>query len=58
VANVEVGNVLFVAEKLAIDTGFQQRSLIEVYSTILESGVFNLLHMHVDDINEVVKLER
>jgi len=47
--------VLFVAEKLDTDIGLQQRSHIEVYSTILEPGIFNLLHMHVDDVNELVR---
>lgn len=57
VANVEIGSVLFVGEKLDADTGFQQRSLIEVYSTVLEPGVFNLLHMHVDDVNESITVD-
>ena len=54
VANVKIGKVLFAGECIDADSGFQQRSLVELYSTVNEIGVFNLLHIHVEDTSNSV----
>ena len=52
--NTQFGNVLFTAEEIDPDSGFQQRSLVELYSNITEPGVYNLLHIHVEDTSDSV----
>ena len=54
--NRALGPVQFIAEKIDADSGFQQRSIVELYSTILEDGVYNLLHAHVEDMNAEVTI--
>jgi len=35
----------------------QHGSIIEIYSTIVEDGVYNLLHMHVEDTSSSVTID-
>jgi hypothetical protein len=54
VKNILFGNVQFTAEKVDSDSGFQQGSLVKLYSNITEPGVYNLLHIHVEDTSDSV----
>ncbi len=54
VSNKNIGLVLFSQEQLDAESGFQQRSLVELYTTVVEEGVYNILHMHVEDTSDAV----
>jgi len=54
VSNKNFGHVLFTAEKIDTESGFQQHSTVEIYTNIVEEGVYNLLHMHVEDTSDLV----
>ncbi len=54
--NTNFGPVLFTQENIDLESGLTQGTVIEIYSTIVEEGVYNLLHMHMDDTSQTVVL--
>lgn len=57
ILNKNFGPVLFTGEKIDEESGLQLGSTIEIYSSVLEPGVFNLLHMHINDTNASVSID-
>ena len=48
------GPVKYKAIKRDEECGYVEGSVMNLWSTILEPGVFNLLHAHIDDLSEEV----
>jgi hypothetical protein len=57
VLNKNFGPVLFTGEKIDEESGLQLGSTIDIYSSVLEQGVFNLIHMHINDTNTSVSID-
>jgi len=49
--------VRFLAVQVDTDCGFVTSSVVELYTACLAPGVFNIVHMHVDDISEEIPIE-
>jgi len=57
VINSNFGPVLFTSEKIDEESGLQFGSTIDIYSSVPEQGVFNLVHMHINDTNASVSID-
>lgn len=55
--NKQDGEVRFEAVQVDTDCGFVASSVVELYTTSLSPGIFNIIHMHVDDISEEIPIE-
>ncbi len=55
--NRDFGPVLFTQEKIDPESGLQHGSVIEIFSSVLEPGVFNLLHMHIEDTSSSAAID-
>lgn len=48
---------MFTSERIDEQSGLQLGSVIDIYSSVVEPGIFNLLHMHIDDTNSSVSID-
>ena len=57
VTNKQDGDVRFEAVKVDTDCGFVTSSIVELYTSNLSPGIFNIVHIHVDDMSEEIPIE-
>lgn len=57
VLNKTDGPVLFTTVVVSEDCGLLQTSMIEVFTSVVSDHIFNIVHLHIDDMKDEVPLE-
>lgn len=53
-----MGFVQFKQEEVDAGSGLLHHTVVDLYSTITEENIYNLLHMHIQDTSDTVRIHR